>query len=860
MDSLDKYRAKRDFKITAEPAGGAHKDAKQSSHANAKHEATFVIQRHHARRLHYDFRLEIDHTLKSWAIPKGPSLDPKDKRLAVHVEDHPLEYATFEGTIAPNQYGAGEVIAWDRGTWRLEGNSGDKGDKGDAAAATAYKAGKIKFELFGEKLHGHWTLVRTRLGQDQNTGSHAQTKENWLLIKERDAHARPAQEYNFTVALPDSVNNTARPENSTEESPQIRIPPKTKSAALMLPEKMQPQLATLAANVPSDDGWAYELKLDGYRILTRIDALGAIQTFTRNGLDWSKKLAAIVKALSDSGLQNCWLDGEIVMLGKDGRPSFQMLQNAFASNQTEAIQYYIFDILFADGRDLRVEPWAARRTILDAVIVKSKSPLIGVTEIHQTPVKELLNSVCHHGLEGLIGKRRDSPYESGRSSSWIKLKCLQRQEFVIGGFTNPQGARTGFGALLLGVYENDKLRYVGRVGTGFDESRLAEMHKSLKALEIKIAPFMNAPKNVGLSAAHWVKPILVAQISFAGWTATGSIRHAVFIALGDDKPAVQIIREVPKKISAVNGNTVPINKHGSVTTDSGLIVTHAHRVIDISTGLTKFDVVRYYEQIAPRMLPHLIDRPVAMLRVPDNIQGEQFFQKHLGKSAIAEALLLPDLDPGHAPLVALNTQSALVSAAQINVVEFHTWNATVKSMHHPDRLIFDLDPDPALPWEKVLEAAKLTRTILQELGLLSFLKTSGGNGLHVVVPLLRQHTWEASKEFAKAISQHLAKTIPALFIAKMGAQNRIGKVFVDYLRNTRGSTTVCAFSLRARPGLGVSLPISWIELDALKAPNEFNILNAQFFLKTQNKDPWAEYEKSRQSLVHAMKVLAALDP
>jgi bifunctional non-homologous end joining protein LigD len=856
MDSLEKYRAKRNFKITAEPAGGAHKDAKQSSRANARHEATFVIQLHHATRLHYDFRLEIDHTLKSWAIPKGPSLDPKDKRLAVHVEDHPLEYATFEGTIAANQYGAGEVITWDRGTWRLEGNSGDTSN---AAAATAYKAGKLKFELFGEKLHGYWTLVRTRLGQDQNTASHAQTKENWLLIKERDAQARPAEEYNVTVALPNSVNSTARPESSIEKSPQIRIPPKTKSPALMLPEKMQPQLATLAANAPSDDGWAYELKLDGYRILTRIDVSGAIQTFTRNGLDWSKKLGATVKALTDSGLKNCWLDGEIVMLGKDGRPSFQMLQNAFSSNQTEAIQYYLFDILFADSRDLRAEVWEARRTILDALMAKNKSPLIGVTEIHQTPVKDLLNSVCHHGLEGLIGKRRDAPYESGRGNSWIKLKCLKRQEFVIGGFTNPQGTRAGFGALLLGVYENDKLRYVGRVGTGFDESCLAEVHKSLKALEIKIAPFMDAPKNVGLSAVHWVKPILVAEISFAGWTAIGSIRHAVFIALRDDKPSAQIIREVPKKISEVNGKAMPINKLGSVTTDSGVIVTHAHRVIDVSTGLTKLDVVRYYEQIAPRMLPHLIDRPVAMLRVPENIQGEQFFQKHLGKYTIAEALLLPDLDPGHAPLVALNTATALVSAAQLNVVEFHTWNATATSMNRPDRLIFDLDPDPALPWQKVLEAAKLTRTILEELGLLSFLKTSGGNGLHVVVPLLRQHTWEVTKEFAKAISHHLAKTIPALFSAKMGAQNRIGKVFVDYLRNTRGSTTACAFSVRARAGLGVSLPISWHELDALKASNEFNIMNAQSFLKQQKKDPWAEYEKSRQSLVNAMKVLAASD-
>jgi bifunctional non-homologous end joining protein LigD len=856
VDSLDKYRAKRNFKITVEPKGSAHKatttDSRTNANvkANAKHDATFVIQLHHASRLHYDFRLEINHTLKSWAIPKGPSLDPKDKRLAVHVEDHPLEYASFEGTIPAKQYGAGEVITWDRGTWRVQRDIGDAGNEGDAAAA--YKAGKIKFELFGEKLHGHWTLVRTRLGQDQSVGVNTQRNENWLLIKERDDAARPAAQYDVTTALAGSVNK-----KSTADSPKATLTQKLPTVAL--PAKIQPQLATLAISAPSDDGWAYELKLDGYRILARIDADGQSHTFTRNGLDWSKKLSATINALADLGLRNCWLDGEIVVIAKDGRPSFQLLQNAFTSNQTQAIQYYLFDVLFADGRDTRAQPWETRRAILDALMAKNKSSLIGVTEIHQLPIKELLNSVCHHGLEGLIGKRRDAPYESGRSSSWIKLKCLQQQEFVIGGFTNPQGSRTGFGALLLGVYEQGRLRHVGRVGTGFDESRLAAMHQSLKALETKTMPFFNAPKIAGPNAIHWVNPTLVAQVSFAGWTSGGSIRHAVFIALRDDKPSRQINREIPKTISAVVSKVTSMNKQENVTTDSGVIVTHAHRVIDTSTGFTKLDVVRYYEQIAQRMLPHLINRPVAMVRVPENIQAEQFFQKHLSKYTIADALLLPDLDPGHAPLVALNTATALVSAAQMNVVEFHTWNSTAKTMDHPDRLIFDLDPDSALPWKKVVEAAKLTRTILQELRLISFLKTSGGNGFHVVVPLLRQHTWAASKEFAKAVSSHLAKTIPALFSAKMGTQNRIGKVFVDYLRNGRGSTTACAFSVRARPGLGVSMPISWQQLDGINASNEFNIVTAHAFLKKQKKDPWSEYEKSRQSIAHAIKAMAVLE-
>jgi bifunctional non-homologous end joining protein LigD len=834
VDSLDKYRAKRNFKITVEPEGTARNEA--------KHDATFVIQRHHASRLHYDFRLEINHTLKSWAIPKGPSLDPKDKRLAVHVEDHPLEYASFEGTIPVKQYGAGEVITWDRGTWRVEGGTGNTANAANAGSAeAAYKAGKIKFELFGEKLHGHWTLVRTRLGQDEHVASTTHHKENWLLIKERDDAARSATEYDVTVALPDSVNKLS----TAAKSP--------------LPAKMKPQLATLALSAPNGADWAYELKLDGYRILARIDAGGDIHTYTRNGLDWSKKLPATINAIANLGLKNCWLDGEIVAIAEGGKPSFQLLQNAFASGQTQAIQYYLFDVLFANGRDLRGEPWEARRAVLDALITKNKSPLVGVTQILKQDTKELLQSICHHGLEGLIGKRRDAPYESGRSSSWIKLKCLQRQEFVIGGFTNPQGARLGFGALLLGVYEAKKLRHVGRVGTGFDESGMAILHKSLKALETTDTPFFNAPKTAGSKAIHWVKPTLVAEVSLAGWTADGSIRHAVFIALREDKPPVQIKREMPTTMAAVASKVASAKKAESVTINNGMVVTHAHRVIDTSTGFTKLDMVLYYEKIAPQMLPHLIDRPVAMVRVPDNIQGEQFFQKHLGKYAIADALLLPDLDPGHAPLVALNTETALVNAAQLNVVEFHTWNAIAKSINCPDRLIFDLDPDSALPWQKVVEAAKLMRTILQELGLVSFLKTSGGNGLHVVVPLLRRHTWAASKDFAKAVSNHLAKTIPALFSAKMGAQNRIGKVFVDYLRNGRGSTTACAFSVRARSGLGVSMPISWQQLDEVKASNEFDIITAHSFLKMQKNDPWSDYEKSRQSIAHAIKILAVSD-
>lgn len=854
-DSLASYRAKRNFNITAEPSDihDVH-DSKETRHRTAK-EPIFVIQRHHATRLHYDFRLELNGTLKSWAVPKGPSLDPKDKRLAVHVEDHPISYAKFEGTIPAKQYGAGEVVLWDRGTWHADGN-----------AAAAYKAGKLKFELTGEKLHGHWTLVRTHMGKP---GASADGKENWLLIKERDSEARPAAEYDVTAARPESVNEIPAKKKIVKKAAT------KKTAHSPLPARIEPQLATLVDAAPAGDEWTYELKLDGYRILTRIDSAGKVRAITRNGLDWSAKIPALVKAVTALGLRNTWLDGEIVVLSKDGKPGFQLLQNAFSDGRTQSIQYFLFDIPFADGVDLRAEPWRTRRDVLDAVMKKNRSPLLGLTEALPAPVADIWSNVCHHGLEGLIGKRTDAPYSSGRSASWIKLKCHKRQEFVICGYTDPKGSRSGFGSLLLGVNEDGELRYAGRVGAGFDESRLAEMHKALKARATDAPPFKHPPTGAEVRDVHWVKPELVGEVAFAEWTGEGVVRQAVFHGLRSDKPASAITKEkaahVAKKSSrAVNARAktkaaaVPAAKtsspratKGRVTTDAGITVSHPERVVDPSSGLTKLDLVLYYEKIFPHMLPHMKDRPVAMLRVPENIKGEQFFQKHLDKYVIPGATKIPGLDPGHGPVVVLDNRKALAGAAQMNTVELHTWNALAKSIEKPDRVIFDLDPDPTLPWARVIEATTLTRTLLEELGLKIFLKTSGGRGLHIVVPLLRKYDWDGAKNFAQSVSRHLARAIPDRFSAKMGAQNRVGKVFVDYLRNGRGATTVAAFSARARPGLPVSVPISWDGLESLKSSDQWNIVNVHDHLASQKKDPWGTYEKSRQSLAGAIKLLDA---
>jgi bifunctional non-homologous end joining protein LigD len=885
MDHLSVYRAKRDFRATPEPRGGR---------AKRKAQLGFVIQKHDATRLHYDFRLELGGTLKSWAVPKGPSLDPAEKRLAVHVEDHPLEYATFEGVIPEGHYGAGEVIVWDRGTWIPDGDP-----------EKAYRAGKLKFELNGEKLHGHWTLVRTRL---RGSGD----KEQWLLIKERDEEARPHEEYDVVDALPESVIDghrlkrdgtgegasrgkakSARKTNgksaekpaaakaakrsSKNQAESNEAPTKLEGAIkAALPAALLPQLATLVDMPPSEGEWRYEVKFDGYRILARVKN-HKVQFFSRRGHDWTAKLPSQRAALEAMKLDDAWLDGEVVVLAEGNVPNFQKLQNAFDHHETDDIRYFLFDVPFYGGYDLRQVPLVQRRALLKALLADNASPLIGFSADVEASPADILDSACKLHMEGVIGKRADSTYVSARSRNWIKLKCKRRQEFVIGGFTEPRGTRTGFGALLLGVYADGKLRYAGRVGTGFDVERLETMHKQFKELEIKTPAFADPPTGAEARGVHWVKPKLVAEVEFAEWTSGHAIRQGVFQGLRADKPATEIVRETfavveggerggvakakrPAGKAAKNemARTGIGAKPGGKPLIHGIAISHPDRVIDKSQGFTKLEVAEYYDKIASAILPHLKSRPVALIRVPENIEGEQFFQKHIDKLVIPHVRQLPpDLDPGHEPLIALESAQALVGAAQMGTVELHTWNAVAASIERPDRVIFDLDPDPSLPWARVVEAAEILHELLSHLELKGFLKTSGGRGLHIVVPLLRRHTWEAAKRFSRLVALHLAATLPDRFSAKMGARNRIGKVFVDYLRNNRGSSTVSAFSLRARPGLPVSVPISWEELVELKSSAQWNIKSVHDRLR-EVRDPWAGYEASRQSIVGATKKLSGV--
>ena len=904
--SLAPYKKKRDFKATPEPQGGKRR---------ARAALRFVIQKHAASRLHYDFRLELDGTLKSWAVPKGPSLDPSVKRMAVHVEDHPLDYASFEGVIPAGQYGAGTVIVWDSGTWEPLGN-----------AKADYAAGKIKFALHGQKLNGHWMLVRMHGHEDEK-------QEPWLLIKERDDMARTASEFDVTVEQPDSVlSNTTLPaaaiskttsKTTSKVLAKVLAKPATKTAIeaatkpgkgsaksvvpakaragqsvdingilasapkAKLPVAFAPQLATLAEGPPTSGDWIYEIKFDGYRIVARIDG-DDVRLFTRNGNDWTKKLATLAKELRQLHFEPCWLDGEIVISDHAGRSDFQALQNAFEvsrAGSTAAIQYYLFDIPFYAQRDLRGLPLIQRRAVLASVLGGASSKLVRFSENFEQDPARLLEQVCSMNLEGLIGKRIDAPYSSSRNRSWIKLKCQRRQEFVIGGYTDPKGARSGLGALLLGVYDaNGKLNYAGNVGTGFTEATLAMLKKRLDQLASDKTPFLDPPKVRGL---HWVKPQLVGEVSFAEWTSENHLRHPVFHGLRADKKPESIKRELPApadpdQLSAKAANKAASKRAGKVTAKTpaqvssksaaktssskvakpkavpgaatgktmvdGIAVSHADRVIDESSGLTKGDLVTYYQAIAPHLLIHLKDRPVSLVRAPQGIAGPQMFQRHPDTLRVAEMVVLDkSLWPKHPPLIALNSARAVIGAAQMNAIELHTWNGTtLDQLEHPDRMVFDLDPGEGLAFAAVIEATQLTVGLLDQLGLKSFLKTSGGKGMHVVVPLAKRYSWDACRAFSEALVRQLATVIPDRFVAKSGPKNRIGKVFVDYLRNARGATTACAFSARARAGVGVSMTVAAAELKDLESASQWNIANAAGWVKKRKSDPWANYPKAQQ--------------
>ncbi|OWQ45417.1 DNA ligase D [Roseateles noduli] len=896
-DPLSRYRQKRDFRITPEPddtprkssakttAGTAAKKSARTPTRKAAQALSFVIQKHWASHLHYDFRLELDGVLLSWAVPKGPSYDPKERRMAIHVEDHPLSYGGFEGTIPPKQYGAGEVIVWDNGTWTPEGDPHD-----------GLRDGKLVFRLHGHKLAGLWQLIRT--------SRDASKREQWLLIKKHDGRERRHADYDVTVELPDSVikhplglagtgdgdatdgvaDNSVKSRGTKATEVDAKVagdPDLTRAKKARLPAELTPQLATLVSATPPGD-WIAEAKFDGYRLMARVDK-GKVRLMTRGGNDWTARLPSLAEALAALGLDNGWLDGEIVVLRDDGAPDFNLLQNAIGHpkrTRHEDIVYFLFDVPFLNGHDLREVPLIHRRAVLRALMADHEGERLRFSEDFAVPPEEMLAAACQMRLEGLILKRPDSGYVSARSDAWVKLKCQQRQEFVVVGFTDRSDGAKALGSLLLGYYEDGELRYAGRVGTGWSLKQAGEMHKRLSALEIKTPHFdedtiarSHWARIAGRSggAARWVKPKQVVEVAFAEWTPDGHVRHASFQGEREDKAAKDIGRESAKPADEVRTRKMPTSTPTSTpsppvkragrkadasastassqsassqsasgqSTSGQLRITHPERVIDPSTGHTKIELVRYYESVMTWMLPHLGRRPVAIVRAPDGIEGQLFFQKHVEGDE----------------LIVLRDPAALMQLTQMNAIEFHTWNAQDDKPDRADRFIIDLDPGEGVAFPAVLEAARITRALLKELGLLAWLKTSGGKGLHVVVPLARRHDHATTKAFSQALVQHLAETFPKKFSAKSGPKNRVGKIFPDYLRNGEGQTTACAFSVRARPGLGVSMPIDWDELGDVKRADQWTLANARDRLSFQKVDPWRDYWKSRQTLTKGMKLL-----
>jgi len=840
---LKRYKEKRNFGVTPEPEEGG---------ASAPGTLQFVVQKHWATRLHYDFRIELDGAMKSWAVPKGPSYDTHDKRMAVHVEDHPISYNEFEGEIPPKQYGAGKVIIWDKGTWTPLGD-----------ARKGYKEGHLKFELHGYKLRGKWALVRMH-------GNNKSDKQDaWLLIKEHDGYARPAAEFSVVDQFPDSVAALPMPDSAAaapatgaaaSTSPAKRggkaakggMPADAVKAAM--PTKLSPLLATLVDGPPPDpQNWIYEIKFDGYRLLARVDVKG-VQLFTRNGHDWSSRMPHLVHAIERMKLKPGWLDGEVVVLNESGGTDFQALQNAFDSDKTRNIVYFLFDVPYYGGFDLTGVPLVERRALLETLLAKAP-PEIRFSAVFDAPPQDIVASACKIGLEGVIGKKKNSTYASRRSPDWIKLKCSSRQEFVIGGYTDPKGSRVGIGSLLLGVHdEKGELIYAGKVGTGFNDRMLVDMLQRLKPLRVDKRPFKDPTENDRL--AHWVKPVLLAEVTFSEWTKDGHVRHPVFHALRSDKPAKAIIREKPvHQTGAKREPETQVGPAPATTMPANFKVSNADRVVDKSTGITKVEVVRFYGLVAPLMMEHLKARPVSFVRAPQGIHGQLFFQKHLEEGQMSGVRQLdPALWPAHPALIEIAAPLGLLSAAQMNVIEFHTWNGVKTLIGKPDRMTFDLDPGEGVAWPMVQQAAELMRVVLDELDLPSFCKTSGGKGLHVVVPLKRQYDWDTVKDFSEAIVRHMARTLPQIFVAKSGPSNRVGRIFIDYLRNGFGATTICAWSVRARPGMGVSVPVEWQEVPTLTSGAQWTLRNIHARLDRGNQ-PWAGYAKAAKSPGAAMKRL-----
>jgi bifunctional non-homologous end joining protein LigD len=890
--ALAKYQSMRDFAVTAEPSG-------KTGGAGPSHRLRYVIQKHAATRLHYDFRLELNGTFRSWAVTRGPSLDPADKRLAVEVEDHPLDYGDFEGTIPKGQYGGGTVMLWDRGYWAPDGDADKMLAKGD-----------LKFVLEGDKLHGGWVLVRMR------NDKYKSKRSNWLLIKHHDQYARDGKgdailEKDTSVASgramkaietgsgkkpkpfmraetfkADAVWNSVSSGSHSERAGPVdlrerRTPraqasgrgkserkgdapqPVKPKVATSLPKFVAPQLCRLVEQPPSGASWVHEVKFDGYRLQLRVEDAKA-SLLTRKGLDWTKRFAATAKAATD--LPDCIIDGEVCALDHNGAPDFAALQAALSDGKTDPLIFFAFDLLFADGEDLRRLPLSDRKDRLKKLLAKHDTH-IRYVEHFTSGGDAVLLSACRMNLEGIVSKKLDAPYKSGRSDSWTKAKCRVGHEVVIGGWSTTAGK---FRSLLVGVHRGDHLIYVGRVGTGYSAGKVKLLLPQLKAMVAKTSPFTakGAPKQE--RGVTWLKPELVAEIEFAGWTGDGMVRQAAFKGLRADKDADDVKAETPKKSEklAAPKPSKPAPKKAASAKDTAVVmnipISHPDKALWSDAGdgepVTKLELARYYEVVGDWMLPHIKGRPCSIVRAPDGIEGDQrFFQRHAmaGQSALFSDV---KVSGDRKAYLQIDRVEALAAVAQAGGLELHPWNNAPGHPDRPGRFVFDLDPAPDLDFDDVVAAAKELKTRLDALGLISFAKTTGGKGLHVVTPFDAGTSigWPEAKAIAREICVRMVADSPDKYLVNMSKDKRKGKIFLDYLRNDRMATAVAPLSPRARPGAMVSMPLEWSAVKKGLDPARFTIRTAPTLLK--KSAAWKDYAKAEKPLLPVLKKLARKKP
>jgi len=847
---LEEYRAKRDFTHTPEPAGGAAADEPL---------LRFVVHKHAARALHYDFRLELDGVLMSWAIPKGPSLDTHDKRLAVHVEDHPIEYGTFEGTIPAGEYGGGTVIVWDRGTWE---------PVGDPRAGLA--KGDFKFDLLGEKLHGRWVLVRLKPRPGEK-------RDNWLLIKEKDEFVRPREAYDIVAEAPDSVasgrsieqvavaedgagegaagGRPARPNSNSD--PDTLTPAHASGNPLAspvlaadtpqasVPERVSLELATLVNQAPEGGEWLAEAKYDGYRLALTLED-GRARALTRSGADWSDRFPGLISAVQGLPASSAVLDGEAVVFDDNGVSRFEALQSALGQHP-ERIAFAAFDLLHLNGFDLRDQPLTARKELLATLLAEkdAASPLVYADHVAGGG-RELFAHACNAGLEGVVCKRADSRYVAGRGRDWQKVKCRHTQELVVGGYTEGQGSRGDLGSLLVGTYDGARLVYAGRVGSGFDQRTISDLEALLSGIERPNSPFDPAPPLSG-HVIHWTEPTLVIEAAFREWTRDGVLRQPVFLGVREDKPASEVVRE----------EALDRTDFGAPETVHGIRVTNPEKLLFPETDFEKRALAAYYEAVAPAMLPHVANRPLTLLRCPVGHGRSCFYQRHPDAGLPRDIHTLSHALTGHAEedaLLWVDSAEGLVSLAQMGVLEIHTWLSRTDTPTRPDRIVFDLDPGPGVAWARIAENARIVREEFSALGLVSYLKSTGSKGLHVVVPV--EPVWEfvRVRSLCKAIVDTIVTRHPDRFVGKAAKDIRSERVFLDYLRNSEGASAIAPYSTRNLSGPSCAVPLAWDELTDeldIRSMTPARVLERV----SSGVDPWARMDDD----VAGESVLAAAE-